>query len=35
MYKQIDIYIYGAPLIRKRQPVGPYSRTIPRLIWRS
>ena len=25
----------GTPLIRNRNPVGPYSRTMPRLLWRS
>jgi len=25
----------GTSLIRKRHPVGPYSRTMPRLLWRS
>ena len=27
--------LQGTSLIRNRHPVGPYSRTMPRLLWRS
>ena len=36
---RVKDYVFRPPppgsLIRNRQPVGPYSRTMPRLLWRS